>query len=300
MDTKEVRTGADMSASRWATGAVDNAAAAFATFQEGLPVRLIATARSAFETCRPDEELSVVVARNQGGFDYFPVVERADGIREQIVGLVELVRFMHGAEPRGFVRDQMRPLSEENLIGADASLLTFIRNADRQKCRLVVSGPEINGLVSLSDLQRLPVRAALFAMVTHLEIVMANAIRREFNHSEEWINRLSPGRRKQVSDEVGKAKSEDAFVETLLFTQFCDKVTIIKNSPVLQWSKTSFESELSRVQSLRDSLAHANDYAATREAASQVCKTVNQMDQWIEQLVTWPNQPVGSGQRGGS
>jgi hypothetical protein len=69
---------------------------------------------------------------------------------------------MQGAKPKGRVYEKMRHLSEANLIGADASILAFVRDADRHKCRLVVSGCEISGLVSLSDLQRLPVRAALF------------------------------------------------------------------------------------------------------------------------------------------
>ncbi|SEE18597.1 hypothetical protein SAMN05519104_5431 [Rhizobiales bacterium GAS188] len=289
-----------MSARRWATGAGDNAAAALATFQEGLPIRLIETPRDAFETCRPDEEMSVVVARNQGGFDYFPVVECVDGIRKRIIGLVELVPFIHGAESRGFVRDQMRPLSEENLIGADASLLTFIRTADRQKCRLVVSGPQINGLVSISDLQRLPVRAALFAMVTHLEITMAHAIRSEFDQSEDWINRLSAERISKVRNKVAEAKSQDAFVDSLLFTEFCDKVTIVKNSPDFQWSKKSFDRDLAQVQALRNDLAHANDYAATREAACHVCETVRLMDQWLSRLATWPTEPAGPAKDGDS
>jgi hypothetical protein len=48
------------------------------------------------------------------------------------------------------VRHHMRPLSEENLIGADAGILDFVRDADRQRCRLVISGREIGGLVTLS------------------------------------------------------------------------------------------------------------------------------------------------------
>ncbi len=290
MDTKKVDAGATMTASTWAAAAADNPATDLTAFQEGLPVHLIATPRSDFETCRPDEELSVVVTRNLGGFDYFPVVECADEIPEQIIGLVELAPFMHGETPRGCVRDQMRPLSEENLIGADASILAFIRNADQQECRLVVSGPEISGLVSLSDLQRLPVRAALFAMVTQLEITMAHAIRRECNRHEDRLNRLSPGRKSGVYKKKVKATFQDMFVDTLLFTEFCDKVTIISRSPVFQRDKAPFERDLTKVQSLRNDLAHANDYAPTREAARQVCDTVRLMDQWIEWLTTWPRQ----------
>jgi hypothetical protein len=127
-----------MKAATWAARAADDSGATLATFQEMLPVRLIATERGALKTCRSDEELSAVVAHNHQRFDYFPVVESADGGPARIIGLVRLVTFMQGREPRGLDRDAMQPLSEENLIGADASLLTFIRNGDRQMCRLVV------------------------------------------------------------------------------------------------------------------------------------------------------------------
>jgi hypothetical protein len=192
----------------------------------------------------------------------------------------------------------MRSLSEENLIGADASLLTFIRNADRQMCRLVVSGPKINGLVSLSDLQQLPVRAALFAMVTHLEITMAQAIRREFDESDGWMDRLSMERKSKVREKASVGKSEDTFVGAVLYTEFCDKVTIVRKSSNFRWSKTSFERDLDKVQSLRDDLAHANNYAASREAARQVCETVRLMDQWIEKLATWPAASAESAKDG--
>ena len=41
-------------------------------------------------------------------------------------------------------------------------LLDFVRTADEHSCRLVVDGGRVTGLVSLSDIQKLPVRAALF------------------------------------------------------------------------------------------------------------------------------------------
>ena len=256
---------------------------------------LIATPRSAFKTCRPDEELSIVVARNNEGFDYFPVVEYADGsTRERIIGLVEVIPFTHGVEPRGLVREQMRPLSEENLIGADASLLTFIRDADRQMCRLVVSGPEISGLVSLSDLQRLPVRAA--------SVRDGDASRNHHGPSHPAVNsigqrigssRLSAQRKSKVSTkDAAEAKIRRHLRRsTLLYTQFCDKVTIVRKSPNFSWSKTSFDADLGKVQSLRDDLAHANDYAATRGAAGHVCETVRLMDQWIDRLCNLANRP---------
>lgn len=273
-------------AKAWATTSA-NGPAAVGAFEEGLPVRLIATLRSEFKTCGPDEELEAVAARNHEAFDYLPVVER-----ERIIGLLKLV---DRADSSGLVRHKMDPLSEANLIGADASLLTFVRGADEHGCRLVVSGERIFGLVSLSDLQRLPVRAALFGMVTHLESEMMKAIQREFSYSDEWIERLPPGRQTKINEEVQKAKSEDVFVDRLLFTQFIDKVIIIRKSPSFLFSGDTFEDDLRQVQSLRDKVAHANDYATTEETATQVCKTVRLMDHWIAELADWRGPYARSG-----
>ena len=276
-------------ASAWANNyAGHDPHVALETFQKDLTVDLIRTPRSAFETCGLHEVLAIVVERNRvNKFDFLPVAESpadASGTCNRIVGLIELLPFMQGADAGGFVHEKMRPLSEENLIGADASIVTFVRYADRQPCRLIVSGPEISGLVSLSDLQRLPVRAALFATVTLLEMIMADSIRREFEGGEDWIRRLSPGRQEKIRNKVVEAKVQDVFVETLLLTEFGDKVTIIKRRRGFNWGRSAFESELARIQSLRDNLAHANEYAGTREAARGVCETVRLMETWIGRL----------------
>jgi hypothetical protein len=210
-----------------------------------------------------------------------PVVEPAAG---RIVGLIEIAPLMEGGIADRRVSAMMRPLSEENLLGADASILTFIRDADRQKCRLVVSGHEISGLVCLSDLQRLPVRAALFGLITYLEIIMTNVIRREFDQTEAWLGRLSEGRRRNLENQIGKARVDDGLVDALLFTQFIDKVTIIRKSPLFKFGRDLFESELKKIQSLRNHLAHANDYAASPEAASETCRTVRLIDKWSKHL----------------
>src|SRR5215831_20139680 len=138
----------------WASSSIGNEPhVTIEALQMGLTVDLIATKRSNFETCAQDEMLSAVVERNRHNrFDFLPVVEAA---MCRIVGLIEIAPLMEGGIADR-VSAMMRPLSEENLLGADASILTFIRDADRQKCRLVVSGHEISGLVCLSDLQRLP------------------------------------------------------------------------------------------------------------------------------------------------
>jgi CBS domain-containing protein len=166
----------------WASDSLsDDPTVSLNKFQNDLTVSLISTPRASLKTCASDEKMDVVAARNRAdAFDFLPVTEPEDARRTgaSIVGLIEMTHVNPDKNPVGIVRDYMVPLSEQNLIGSDASILRFLLEADRHRCRLVVSATEISGLVSISDLQKLPVRAALFAMITHLEMIMADNIRR--------------------------------------------------------------------------------------------------------------------------
>src|SRR5208337_314665 len=87
-----------------------------AALQDQLSVALIATPRRELRTCRSNETLVAVMARNREGFDYFPVTDAASGVGEQIIGLVELVPFLRNEKPEGIVDERMRRLSEDNLV----------------------------------------------------------------------------------------------------------------------------------------------------------------------------------------
>jgi hypothetical protein len=273
-----------------------------AAFQRGLPVRLIATPREALQTCRSDERLAEVVARelerfarHQERFDYLPVTDAPENGRAPIVGLIYLVPHLRGEAADGAVRDHMLPMSEDNLIGADAGILEFLRDADSHSCRLLMFGSQISGLVGLSDLQKLPVRAALFALITHTEMTMAGAIRRESNRPNEWKARLPDARRRKLEEERQAVAADDNLVDDLVFTQFDDKITIIRKSSCFTEGRTRFESEMKEARDLRDNLAHANDYATTRDAAMKVCDTVRKIERWIAHLSSWPSKQASAG-----
>lgn len=277
----------------WSSSALgDDAAKVLAVFQESLPVRLIATARADFKTCLPDEELSAVVQRSHAdGFDFLPVVDPDVAGAGSIAGVLDVASHASGGTAAHSVRDVMQPLGENHLIGADASILTFIHDADRHPFRFVVSGREISGLVTLSDLQRLPVRAALFALVTQLEMTMTTMIRQQFAGQDAWMHRLSLERREKVTAKLQAAKHEDTLVDPLLYTEFGDKVAVIKKAwplfPNTSPSKTQFQKDMDTLQKLRDNLAHANNYAATRAASERTCESVRRMMRWIGLMTEW-------------
>lgn len=262
-------------------------------FQDGLPVRLIATPRDALATCRADERLCDVVARNVEHYDFFPVTEPVAGAQDRIIGLVELARFRGRDAPVEPVRAHLRTLDEDTLIGADAGILSFLKDADARPCRLVVAGSRIDGLVSWSDMQKLPVRAALFALITHLEMTMTEAIERDCADASVWKARLSTKDRDRVEKKIAAARKDDHWVNDLLFTQFLDKVTILARSPCFGFDGAAFRETMEATRDLRNRLAHANDYAQSRDAAAAVGTTVRSIEAWIDALGRWPHATKG-------
>jgi hypothetical protein len=65
-------------------------------------------------------------------------------------------------------------------------------------------------------------------------------------------------------------------------------MTIIRRDHRLTGPKGQFEDELKEIQLLRDNLAHANDYAASPQAATRTCETVRLMDKWSKEFLQWP------------
>lgn len=151
--------------------------------------------------------------------------------------------------------------------------------------KLVVSGDGVAGLVSLSDIQQLPVRAALFALVTSLEMAMAMAIERKWPNPEDWISLLSDGRRKILMDQIAQARHRDGFISEIAFTQISDKADLVCKGQMLSGSRKSRAREFVKIRDLRDNLAHANSYADTPTEAKTVCQIVRSVYQLKDELL---------------
>ena len=266
-----------------------------------LTVPLIATRRDGdkdrpgVRVCRLDDSLAQVRAINTNPvFDFLPVEETSRGI----VGLFSAKSSSNADDDHGelLVRDRMCPLSEADLIGADATILDFIRRV-RPKPLLVVSGGKIEGLVAWSDLQKLPVRVAVFALVTGFELTMYEAIKTVFPKGDGWFEHLTPDRLAKAKNVFEQRGGNDSDVELLLCTEFCDKRTILKKSlPFDPQAKTSgaipllkreFEAQVERIEKLRNPLAHASTYAmnwADVERLKQTVTTLVKLRAHIKQM----------------
>lgn len=134
----------------------------------GLTAGQIAVLRPKLRLCSASDRVSEVRVRNRDPvFDYLPV----EDVEGHLIGLLSnrAISAPRWDDDDPQVIDHMDPLSEADLIGARTPLVVLIDRI-RRKPLLVVSDQEIIGMVAWSDLQKLPVRTALFALVTGIRV----------------------------------------------------------------------------------------------------------------------------------
>ncbi len=264
----------------WASPPLDmDSSQLFSSVEQGLTVRLIAT----FEprVCGIRDDLRAVIEREDlQQFDYVPV---KDG--DRTVGLLH--RSVHKDSGTGTVGDAMDSLHEGILISSNSGILSYIERADAHPCQLVLHEGRLAGLVTLSDLQKLPVRPALFLLVTHVELLMVRWIRSRESSEETLMSMLSAKRRDKTAQEWNRLRKNNLAVDRLTATQFCDKRDLLLKLDFVSCKKqrTAAKKDLEHIeQLLRNPLAHAGDFALDEEKALQVVFTVRTARQWIERL----------------
>lgn len=256
--------------------------------QGSLTVGLIMVPRVDFLTCRQAETAIEIKTRNTDSFSSIPVVDEND----RVVGLYNAERWFYEDAPNTLVGNDYEPLSEDNVIGADASIFDFVMQADKRSTNLVVSGNEIAGLISLSDLQQLPVRAALFALITSLEMAMALAIEKQWPDPQDWMSFLSDVRRTKVVESAKEARAKDGFVSEIALTQLHDKADVICKGKLLDTGRNRTEQTFNQIGRLRDKIAHSNHYAENPEAAKKVCEIVRSVYKIKDVLLKRLEQPA--------
>lgn len=241
----------------------------------GLTVGQIAVPRAAIKMCADTDRESEVAARNRDPvYDYLPV-EDTDGY---VIGLIsnDAIRTASGDGGDARAVNRMEPLSEADLIGADAPIVTLIDQI-RKKPYLVVSGQQIVGMVAWSDLQKLPVRAALFSLVTGFELTMYEAIRRFFEMGDAWIEHLDECRLCLAKREYRSQQDRSGDVDLLLCTQFCDKRDILIGSFEFPVGKNRLKKRFRAIERIRNDVAHANNYAMTFKKAKKLRATLRHL-----------------------
>lgn len=239
--------------------------------ESGLRVEAIAVFM--LDVCSLADSLeSVRLRMEETGHDQIPV--RGD---DSIVGVVDRLKKLEGE----IVRDCMTPLQEEMLVAATDPIGTLLPLLRQSRYRLVVRKGRITGIVTQSDLIKLPARLFAFAQITHLEMLMADRILEIMPEKSQWIGLLTDGRRQKVEEKVRISKALRLDPDELEFTDFCDKCAILKKH--LAYAPR-FESELKEIEKLRNVLFHAGDYGQNLRELQRFLDRLEMTRSWIAEL----------------
>lgn len=228
-------------------------------FERAVTIREIAEPLVSFDTDRDGKTIGAFMdARN------FDVVGLREGGR--LAGYVRRKDLKEGPAQGCLTRFR------EGQVLAESAPLSSAIQALRDRNELFITVlDQVGGIVTKGDLQKAPVRLWLFGVISLLEMQMLRLIRERFPHGA-CMSLLPPGRidaakrifamRKQRNEEADVSDFSDCL-------QICDKATILLNDSELkalaQSPNTAIDEDFfSRLQALRDALAHSNDILAGR------------------------------------
>lgn len=244
--------------------------------QRGLTVGDIAT--YGFLACAGHDQAAEVLAREDlAQFDCIPV--RNDG---RITGV--LLREDRGVSGTAF--EAMRHLHDGLLVAADEPLKEFLPLLIETPYRLVVRGATIEAIVTASDVLKLPVRLLTFALVTHLEMSMADVIVQR-STGDQWKTLLSDGRRTRLDEKFEGLKRDNFEPPLIEVADFCDKREVLLAMGVLttHTSKTQASKGLKDIElKLRDTVAHGATYVHNQDELREFIRLLELAEEWIERL----------------
>jgi hypothetical protein len=236
----------------WASKALGTPAnEAVAAVRTGITIESIATPRAMLEVrqkdfwpaCKHDADLS--------DFDNVPLIEG-----NEIVGVYEREK------------DAVRGLSETMFTASDASLLSFVENADTRKFVFLVRENEIVGIVTLSDIQKLPVYCVLYSLLISVEMLLVELIRRACRaEPEKWLGYLDRESRRKIEDFWRKSRQENLTLDRLSCASFGNELTAAHGLGLISSDESA---TLRRLNGLRDLVSHGKEFALTLNRALEI------------------------------
>lgn len=161
----------------------------------------------------------------------------------------------------------IRDLLQRDLVSGDLPLSSATRLLVKRPFALVLTGDRVTAVVTRADLNSLPVRIMLFAVMTHAEMLLADAILRQYR-GDTWIDELSAPKQVTIRELQQKKVEVDADTRLLDCATLGMKCDVASRTPALVKllgypSRTQFQKDRFRFERLRNRLLHNQDLPDT-------------------------------------
>lgn len=172
-----------------------------------------------------------------------------------------------------------RDIKPEDIISSStpiSKLIGLFNNNDGKKRNfyLVLENERICKIVTIADLNKLPVRVCLSTMIAHLEGLMAEIIKER--HTEDaWLNLLEKKIQTKINGFFTRKKRQDFDVSKLDCTTISEKFAIFSEAKdLMNLLELEDNSILGDIKDARDLLAH-----------NQKLKKMNDID-WLSRTIS--------------
>jgi len=163
-------------------------------------------------------------------------------------------------------QNQFCPLSNDQVIDGDASLLTLITRLVKRHWLFVRQAGRIDGFVSRSDLQRPPFRMLLFGLISLFEMRLLHLVQRHYSETkiEKVLNASRLLKARRLHNDRKTRGEELHLTDCLQIADKRDLLLAVPDSTTLLGFDSNNKATrfFGKVEALRDRLVHANDLVA--------------------------------------
>lgn len=239
--------------------------------QGQLTLSNIMTPRHEFICCTGNEPAQGVMERTPEVFDAVPVVDATDAkdTSAPIIGLLHRNRI---------------PFRDKSIRAADCvdgsaitqaqpsnrNLLVYIHGLTGRPVEFVQEVGQVVGLVTPYDLERLPVRTALFAQIIDVERLIGDVIRERLPETGEWERLIAPNLRNELQKGLTRARGAESSGHAILSVGFGAKLDLLTHCFEGTQHKSWVIQERHEVRILRNNVAHGAPFLDVMQLPGQV------------------------------
>jgi hypothetical protein len=159
--------------------------------------------------------------------------------------------------------DRLRPFDESLLISDSTPLAEVVLGLAKSRRLFVRVLGAVGGIVTMSDLQKPPLRMWLFGMVTLIEMRISRLIE-QMCPGDSWKRHVSEGRLQKAEALLEERRRRNQSLELIDCLQISDKGQIIARNEEIRiltrfTSRRQVEEAIKALESLRNNLAHSQD-----------------------------------------
>lgn len=220
-------------------------------YEKNLNVDLLA--EKVFTCHLQDKALQIKAIMTDMDYDVFGIEENG-----KVTGYV-----LREDLQKGTISDFYKPFRLEDLISDSTSIIELLEIMRERRFLFVLEKNKVSKIVTISDLQKQPIRMLAFSLISLLEMLLIELIREAFP-DEGWKDKLSEDRLLKADDMLKKRLEKNEALTLLDNIQLGDKGTIVRKTPALI-SQLGFETTtqcrdfFKNIELLRNNTAHAQD-----------------------------------------